>query len=64
MIVNLIGPTKTKTGLNSQTTVDANAHTKGIKTTGKKMGVLNIHKNGFRGESNCTRNPMIIDEVL
>ena len=64
IIVNLIGPAKTKTGRNNQTTVDANAHTKGIKTTGEKMGVLKIDKNGFREESNYTRNPMIIDEVL
>ena len=42
-IVNLIGATKTKTGLNIQTAVDTNAYTKGIKVANEEMALSLIH---------------------
>ena len=63
-IVNLIGSTKTKTGLSIQTAVDINAYTKGIKITDKEMSALDIQKNDFHGEWNYTLNPISNDQVI
>ena len=63
-IVNLIGSTKTKTGLKIQTAVDTNPYVKGIKITDKEMAALSIHKNNFHGEWNYTLKPMKIAQVI
>ena len=59
-IVNLIGSTKTKTGLKIQTAVDINPYVKGIKIADKEMSALGISKNDFHGEWNYTLNPIKI----
>jgi hypothetical protein len=59
-IVNLIGSTKTKTGLKIQTAVDINPYLKGIKIADKEMSALGISKNDFHGEWNYTLNPIKI----
>ena len=63
-IVNLIGSTKTKTGLKIQTAVDTNPYVKGIKITDAEMAALGICKNDFHGEWNYTLNPVKIDQVI
>lgn len=63
-IVNLIGSTKTKTGLKIQTAVDTSPYVKGIKITDAEMAALGIHKNDFHGEWNYTLNPVTIDHVI
>jgi hypothetical protein len=63
-IVNLIGSTKTKTGLKIQTAVDTNQYVKGIKITDAEMAALGILKNDFHGEWNYTLNPVKIDQVI
>ena len=63
-IVNLIGSTKTKTGLKIQTAVDTSPYVKGIKITDAGMAALGIHKNDFHGEWNYTLNPVTIDHVI
>ena len=63
-IVNLIGSTKTKTGLKIQTAVDTSPYVKGIKITDAEMVALGIHKNDFHGEWNYTLNPVTIDHVI
>ena len=63
-IVNLIGSTKTKTGLKIQTAVDTSPYVKGIKITDAEMAALGIHKNDFHGEWNYTLNPVKIDHVI
>ena len=63
-IVNLIGSTKTKTGLKIQTAVDTSPYVKGIKITDAGMAALGIHKNDFHGEWNYTLNPVKIDHVI
>ena len=63
-IVNLIGSTKTKTGLKIQTAVDTSPYVKGIKIKDAEMAALGIHKNDFHGEWNYTLNPVKIDHVI
>jgi len=56
-IVNLIGATKTKKGLQIQTAVDVNEYEKGIKITDQEIKALALKKEEFHGEWNYTLNP-------
>ncbi len=60
VIINLIGHTKTKTGLNIKCALDFNQYETGIKTTDKQMKEINLVKHSFCGNWNytikCDRN--------
>ena len=51
-VVNLIGNTKTKKGLEIQAQLDENIYEKGIKVTDEEINTLNIEKEEFHGEWN------------
>lgn len=52
VVVNLIGNTKTKSGLEIQAQLDENTYEKGIKVTDEEMNSFNIVKEQFHGEWN------------
>ena len=56
-VVNLIGKTKTKKGLEIQAQLDENSYEKGIKVTEEEINTLNIEKEEFHGEWNYTILP-------
>ena len=59
VVVNLIGSTKTKTGLNVRCVLDLNKYEKGIKISDEQMSALNISQNDFCGNWNYTIKPKI-----
>lgn len=63
-IINLIGATKTKTGLIIQTSVDTNEYTKGIKITDAELESLALKREVFHGEWNYTIHPQEIAHVI
>jgi transposase len=52
VIVNLIGSTRTRTGLRVQAELDTNSYAKGIKVTDQEMESLRLKKDKFHGEWN------------
>ena len=63
-IINLIGSTKTKAGLQIKTAVDTTPYAKGIKITDREMIALDIRKNDFHGEWNYTISSVKLDQVI
>lgn len=61
-IVNLIGNTKTASGLNVQCEVDTNLYAIGVKISDEQMAKLCVHKNNFHGEWNYTILPRKLDD--
>ena len=59
VIVQLIGATKTNTGLTVTCDIDANRYQKGIKVSDVEMDALNIERNAFHGDWNYTIRPRI-----
>ena len=57
VVVNLIGSTRTKTGLIVKAKLDAKAYTKGRKVTNAEMRSLNIKPSRFHGEWNYVIHP-------
>ena len=51
-VVNLIGSTKTKTGLTVRAKLDNNYYEKGIKISDKELAAVKLEKNSFHGEWN------------
>ena len=60
VVINLIGSTKTKTGLNIKCTLDVNKYKKGIKISDEQMEKINITRNDFCGNWNYTIKPFAI----
>lgn len=58
-IVNLIGSTKTRTGLKVYVTVDRNIYETGIKITDQQMKQINLTQHKFHGEWNYTIAPQL-----
>jgi transposase len=56
-IVNLIGNTKTKTGLVVQAELDKNIYAKGVKISEEEFKKINISSNKFHGEWNYVIKP-------
>lgn len=56
-VVELIGNTKTKTGLKIKAVIDDSIYQKGIQVTDEEMESLNIKESEFRGEWNYTIKP-------
>jgi len=59
-VVNLIGSTKTQTGLRVMAVLDENEYEKGIKVTEEEMTALNIKGETFHPEWNYTISPQIV----
>ena len=57
-VVQLIGATKTKTGLTVQAKLDETEYQKGVKITDEQMNGLNITKRRFHGEWNYFIKPI------
>ena len=57
-IINLIGNTKTKTGLQVYAMVDTNQYQSGIKVSDEEMEQINMKPNIFHGEWNYTIRPI------
>jgi Rhodopirellula transposase DDE domain len=57
VVVNLIGNTKTKTGLHIQAELDTNAYKTGIKVSEEELAAVQIEKDSFHGEWNYTISP-------
>ena len=56
-IVELIGNTTTKTGLQIQTMIDERSYEKGIKITDEQFASISIKRDDFHGEWNYTIKP-------
>jgi hypothetical protein len=57
VVVNLIGSTKTRTGLRVGAELDTNSYTPGIKVTDAELESVRLKKSGFHGEWNYTIKP-------
>jgi hypothetical protein len=56
-VVNLIGSTKTETGLKVKCDIDTSLYPTGFKVSDEQMDQLRIHPNDFHGEWNYTITP-------
>lgn len=59
VIVNLIGSTKTETGLQIKAKLDRKNYPKGIKVTDEELAMINLKKDKFHGEWNYTVTPKL-----
>jgi Rhodopirellula transposase. len=59
VIVNLIGNTKTETGLRVKAKLDLHAYPTGIKVSDEELAAVNIKKDKFHGEWNYTISPLL-----
>jgi Rhodopirellula transposase DDE domain len=57
VVVNLIGNTKTKTGLHIRAELDTNAYETGIQVSDEELAAVQIEKDNFHGEWNYTISP-------
>ena len=57
VVVNLIGDTKTETGLHIEAELDANTYKTGIKVSDEQLAAVRIEPDTFHGEWNYTINP-------
>jgi hypothetical protein len=57
VVVNLIGDTKTKSGLRVQAQLDTNAYEAGIEVSDEEMAAIQIERATFHGEWNYTISP-------
>jgi Rhodopirellula transposase DDE domain len=57
VVVNLIGHTKTKAGLQIQAELDTNAYETGIEVSDEELAAVQIEKATFHGEWNYTISP-------
>jgi hypothetical protein len=55
--VNLIGSTKTRTGLRVGAELDTNSYATGIKVTDAELEAIRLKKASFHGEWNYTVTP-------
>ena len=53
VMVNLIGGTRTKTGLKVKAKIDKRKYPLGIKVSDEDMRKVNLKKDKFHGEWNC-----------
>ena len=59
VVVQLIGNTRTKSGLEIKATLDENAYQAGIKVSDKELLIINLYKEKFHGEWNYEIRPSI-----
>jgi hypothetical protein len=59
VIVNLIGNTKTKTGLHIKAALDPNLYDIGLKVTDEQLAAVHLKRDTFHGEWNYTISPRL-----
>ena len=59
VIVNLIGSTKTKTGLEIKAKLDLNSYPTGIKVSDEELAAVNLKRDNFHGDWNYTISPRL-----
>jgi hypothetical protein len=64
VIVNLIGHTTTRTGLEIQAELDTGTYKKGIKVTDDELAAVRITRDNFHGEWNYTISPKRIVQLI
>jgi hypothetical protein len=57
VVVNLIGNTKTKTGLHIEAELDTNGYETGIEVSDEELATVRIERDTFHGEWNYTISP-------
>ena len=57
VVVNLIGHTRTKTGLRINAELDTNSYKTGLTVTDAEFATIKITKSKFHGEWNYTISP-------
>src|SRR6056297_323840 len=57
VVVNVIGSTRTRTGLRIQAALDTNSYATGVKVMNKELEAVRLKKDGFHGEWNYTILP-------
>src|ERR1700728_599762 len=57
VVVNLIGNTKTKTGLRINAELDTNTYKTGLKVTDEELATINLKRSDFHGDWNYTISP-------
>jgi hypothetical protein len=57
VVVNLIGGTKTATGLEIHAELEENEYPAGVKVTDEELAGVRIKRNAFHGEWNYTIEP-------
>jgi Rhodopirellula transposase DDE domain len=57
VIVNLIGNTKTRTGLTIQAALDENMYPTGIKVSDEALAAVRLKRDKFHGDWNYTIRP-------
>jgi hypothetical protein len=57
VVVNLIGSTRTRSGLRIQAELDTNVYETGVKVTNKELEAVRLRKDKFHGEWNYTILP-------
>ena len=57
VVVNLIGNTRTRTGLRIEAALDTNSYATGVKVTNKELEAVRLKKDKFHGEWNYTILP-------
>ena len=57
VVVNLIGNTKTETGLRINAELDTNTYKTGLKVTDEEFATIKLTKSKFHGEWNYTISP-------
>jgi hypothetical protein len=57
VVVNLIGNTKTKTGLRINAELDSNTYKTGLKVTDEELATINLKRCDFHGDWNYTISP-------
>jgi Rhodopirellula transposase DDE domain len=57
VVVNLIGSTRTKTGLKINAELDTNTYKTGLKVTDEEFATIKITKSKFHGDWNYTISP-------
>jgi transposase len=62
VIVELIGNTKTDTGLHVQAKLDTNHYPTGIKVSNRDLATVNLHRADFHGDWNYTIKPRTSNE--
>ena len=64
VVVNLIGQTTTRTGLEVEAELDTGTYKKGIKVTDDELAAVRITRDEFHGEWNYTISPRRIVQLI
>ena len=63
VIIQMIGATTTRTGLDVQCRLGENKYPKGIKVSDRELAAINLERDDFHGEWNYTISPILPEPV-